>query len=375
MKTTALSILGLHPGNGHLSINNYYDYCRIGIPPCLPGWTVSFNRPGPQEWNPERSDHRIPKTDQFVDYYLRWPRLLRSLCFDVAHMVDQNAAWYRLFLTKGRTVVTVHDLIPLMVMRNKLPGFPKVPAARAAKIRFNCAQIRQCDRIVCVSSATANAVVTELGVESSKITVIPNVVPDSFRGLPGSERGSIRSSMFGSTEFVLLHVGRASNYKNRIAVVKVFDRLISDGFDARLALTADALSDRELSVISSKETLKRISVFTPASTQELAKLYNASDLFLFPSLFEGFGWPPIEAMACGCPVVSSSRGSLSEVVGNAAAKLKDPSDEDELYQLTSRLLRSSVQRAELVSAGYRWSRRYSFSSIMPQLASVYEQVV
>jgi glycosyltransferase involved in cell wall biosynthesis len=105
----------------------------------------------------------------------------------------------------------------------------------------------------------------------------------------------------------------------------------------------------------------------------LPALYRNAELFVFPSLYEGFGFPPLEAMACGCPVVCSNSSSLPEVVGDAAV-LIDPLDEDSLAGGISLALNDAVRRADCVQRGLRQAERFTWTGAATELLATYERV-
>jgi glycosyltransferase involved in cell wall biosynthesis len=104
--------------------------------------------------------------------------------------------------------------------------------------------------------------------------------------------------------------------------------------------------------------------------QELPMLYRAAEVFVYPSLYEGFGMPPLEAMASGCPVLCSMRGALGEVVGNAAATV-DPENVDELTRALARLAQDETLRAELTAAGIERSRQFDWQETARKTLAVY----
>jgi glycosyltransferase involved in cell wall biosynthesis len=110
------------------------------------------------------------------------------------------------------------------------------------------------------------------------------------------------------------------------------------------------------------------------SEEDLPMLYRAADVFVFPSLYEGFGLPPLEAMACGCPVLSSTRGALGEMLGNAAAVV-DPEDTSALRAQLTRMATDEQWRRELSAAGLQQARNFHWSTTAAQTIEVYSRAV
>src|SRR4051794_26135986 len=112
-------LLGPYQGNRHLSIDNYFNYCHRELPSRLPSSRLTALRPGSTS-STYFAHANTSRQKAWKEYYVSWPQQLRQLRGDLYHIVDQGLGWYRLFLQKGKTVVTVHDLINLLVMRGRL---------------------------------------------------------------------------------------------------------------------------------------------------------------------------------------------------------------------------------------------------------------
>jgi glycosyltransferase involved in cell wall biosynthesis len=366
-------LLGAYQGNRHLSIDNYFQYCQREIPAYLPGWSLVSSRPGHFS-NGYVKPSVVPRLRAWNDNYLRWPFTLSSLQADVYHIVDHGLAWYRFFLKKGKTIITVHDLINLLVIRGRLDLAPVPPMLRAL-IKATVQQIQTADAIVCVSQNTADTVAAELSVPTSKIYVVHNIVPNVFRPVSNEERIRTRKSLLGDPENVILHVGKSSSYKNRLGVLRTFELVHRRMPGTRLVITSQGLTPDEKSFLKDKACAGAISVIIPERQEDLRRLYGAADVLVFPSLYEGFGWPPLEAMACGCPVVVSTAGSLGEVVSDAGLRIADPLDFQGFAEATTRVLREPSLAAQLRAEGLKRAQEFSPEKLTPRLADVYRTVV
>jgi glycosyltransferase involved in cell wall biosynthesis len=367
-----LHLLGMYDTNGHLSIRNYFEYCGSELPSFLPGWKIIASKPGRPERRPSPGAH-VGKLGSAFENYIEWPMQLRRFHAGVFHIVDQGIAWYRSFLGQASTVVTVHDLISIMMMRQRL-NLGSIPRLRRLKMNICIQQMCKADALVCVSANTADCVRRELDVQPKRIHVVNNIVSSEFRPADPEERRRLKRELFGEAEFVMLHVGKPSHYKNRIGVMQVFKRLRARHPGCKLAITGVPPTEEEAAILGNTSVISGVSTHLPAGREQVRDLYCAADMLIFPSLYEGFGWPPIEAMACDCPVLSSSCGSLQEVVGDGGLMVDDPHNHDAFTDAASEILRDSALRRELIGRGRKNTLRFAKDIVLPQLADVYRQL-
>jgi glycosyltransferase involved in cell wall biosynthesis len=364
-------LLGIHPAHRFFSIDNYLEYCRQELPRYLVDWEITSLRPG--NHSARVFPFKFGRVRSQVENYLSWPVRLARLEADVFHVVDQNIAWYCSFLSKGRKLLTIHDLINLLNVKGKL-RLGAEPVSRQFKIKLCVRNIRKADALICVSQNTADSVIRELEIPVSRIHVVPNMISGEFVPVSFYEREVIRRARFAQNDVLLLHVGAPSPYKNRVGVLRIFTLVRKMYPNSRLMLTGARLTPKELEAVQDQSLLDAISVILPASRSELRNLYGAADVLLFPSIYEGFGWPPIEAMACGCPVITSQGGSLPEVVGDAGLQILDPHDHLGFAQAVQLLLKDSNLRSDLVAKGFRNALRFAPDSVAPRLAEVYRSL-
>jgi glycosyltransferase involved in cell wall biosynthesis len=165
---------------------------------------------------------------------------------------------------------------------------------------------------------------------------------------------------------VVLHVGRDVWYKNFPAVLRAFASLsIEDAVLVKVGI----LSVQTVALLQENDLLHRFVHFESLSDDELVVLYNVADVFVFPSLSEGFGWPPLEAMACGCPVILSDRGSLGEVGGKACIYV-DPEDHKALASAISEVLSNRKVAAELRANGLVHSKKFDWSITAKKMLAI-----
>lgn len=257
-------------------------------------------------------------------------------------------------LRRGRAVVTIHDVSFLR--------FPE--AAEPANLRYLNAQIRKTvDRADCIltdSEFSAREMAELLDVPPDRIRAVPLGLTPNMLPPPPEAVAAQRTALKLDRPYVLF-VGTFEPRKNIPFLVDSFERMT--GFDGDLVLAGmrgwsyEPILDR----IRQSPQRRRIHYLEYVDERQLPALYAGAELFVFPSLYEGFGFPPLEAMQCGTPVLSSRRGSLPEVLGEAAAyaSIEDPAAwaaaAEDLLNDDAR--RDALRRAGQEQAGrYRWER-------------------
>jgi len=214
--------------------------------------------------------------------------------------------------------------------------------------------------------------VSLVGVPRARITVIaPGLnqpfAPDPARGAAFRQRHGIGDGLLA------LQIGRGF-YKNITGVLRVVARLRADGHDVRLVRAGRALGGAERALAERLDVAGAVVELGAVPDRELPALYNAVDLLLFPSLYEGFGWPPLEAMASGTPVVCSRAGSLGDVVGDAALTA-DPEDVDTLAWHAGSVLGDARLRSALVARGLEHAARFRWDRAATEVIAVYRRVL
>lgn len=291
-------------------------------------------------------------------------RRVASVIADVYHVLDGSFSYMIGNIPWQRTLVTVHDMIPALQCRGRFdtpaPGW----AARRL-IHKSVACIRDAGAVHAVSSHTAADVLEITGRAANAVLLNP------LRALPvAAESGS--SDMHDDTDQrpFILHVGNNSFYKNRAGVVSAFACLAAHFPALRLILAGTAPDDALRALVARHDMDTRITFVEYPDDRALARLYRKAALLLFPSIYEGFGWPPLEAMRYGCPVVCSNAASLPEVVGDAAL-MCSPDDPAVVAAACQRVLSEPLFAAELRARGVENLRRFEEKDLASGLVTLY----
>jgi glycosyltransferase involved in cell wall biosynthesis len=312
-----------------------------------------------------------PQVERAGNYSVReqisLPLALRRARVDVFHAPHYVVSP----LVSCPTVVTIHDCIHLR--------FPQYLPNRAAYLyarAFMTIAARRARRVLTVSHASKDDILRYLKVPEAKVEVIYNA-PDERLATPPTEDeiGRVRERFLLTSPFVL-YTGNIKPHKNVDRLIEAFSILRRRGVDGvKLLIIGDEMSKypnlRRLVHRFQLHQQVRFLGFVPDAT--LAVLYRLAAVFVFPSLYEGFGLPPLEAMASGTPVITSNVSSLPEVVGDAAL-LIDPMDAGAVADGMARVLGDAALRAELIRRGHERVKAFSWERSVARTREVYAEV-
>ena len=268
-------------------------------------------------------------------------------------------------------VVTVHDVSFI-----EHPEF--FPRWRARQLRLTVRRtVARAARVLTGSEFSARAIARHYGSLAPEITVIPNAASPLFRPVSRETAAAFVRSRFGIRSPFLLCVGDLQPRKNQLGLIRAFAallRLLPDR-DLRLVLAGKptAFASRIHEAVRSSGAAERIHLLGFVSDEELLYLYNACELFVFPSWYEGFGLPLLEAMACGAPVACSNRSALPEVA-DAAAVFFDPASCEDMVRAMRDILREDELRARLKRLGLQRAAQFSWRRTAERTLAVYHAV-
>jgi glycosyltransferase involved in cell wall biosynthesis len=295
------------------------------------------------------------------------PKLTRRHQLDLLHVPSyRRMLWPR----PCARVATIHDLAPFRVPKKY--DWKRMLYGRLVVRRLAWRQ----DQIIAISENTARDIVRFFRLPRERITVIHNGLEHErfFPGDPEQSKGEV-ARRYGLRQPFFLYIARLEHPgKNHVRLIAAFDEFkTSTHSDWQLVLAGSDWHGAEaIHAAIARSTfatdIRRLG-FVPDA--ELPTLYRAADVFIYPSLYEGFGMPPLEAMACGCPVISSARGSLGEVLGDAAT-IVEP---EEIHSITREIRRASADQAlrnRLRSAGLAQARKFNWDRTAAETLRIYE---
>lgn len=308
--------------------------------------------------------------------YIAHSRALRLL-FDLpmklaAHKVDVfHCQYIGPLWTTTPYIVTLHDIIhevapqlyPPMQRRFMSLLYP-ISARRAAKV-------------LTVSNYSKQAIIDIYGVPEENIVITHDAAADEFKPIDDAVKIQAVQDKYQTSARYILFVGRLEPRKNVPTLIKAFDRLKARHHLPHKLVIAGMkdFAFQDVFKTAARAQSSEDILFTGGIDQEdLPLLYNGAEMFVYPSFAEGFGIPPLEAMACGTPVITSNTSSLPEVVGEAGIMV-DPHNMEALSDAMGQVTQDEVLQREMREKGLRQSQKFSWSQTAETVLRVYEEVV
>ncbi len=268
---------------------------------------------------------------------------------------------------KGPKVVTVHDTT-IQEREDK---------TRIDMFYYNFFQpfaVRRADRVLTVSEFSKTNIEKRLGVRESKIRVIPNGISPAFRLLADEKMVEEVKARLGIRGRYIFNAGGESPWKNVARLIEAYSALDCPEELVITGVRSEKVRAGHLEKIKELGLKDRVHLLTYVSEQDLIALYNGASVFIYPSLLEGFGFPPLEAMACGVPVAASNAASIPEVTGAAALSF-DGNRTADIAGALRRLLTDEELRADLRKRGFERVRRFTWEQNARETLKVYREVL
>ena len=297
---------------------------------------------------------------------LHLPRYLKRAALDLFHGTN-----YELPLWNRRcTVVTVHDLSAL-----RYPELHRKQLARRMRLRLPLT-VKLAKAIITPTEAVRQELCAYLKVKPAKVTATHEAPRDSFGPVAREAAARVRKRLGIDDEF-LLFVGTLEPRKNLVTLLRAYAQLARETpLPPQLVVAGGEgwLMDETLALISDGDIRKRLCLTGYLNDDDLRALYSSCRAFIYPSLYEGFGLPPLEAMASGAPVIASRAPALPETVGDAAI-LVDPLDVPGFSRAMVALLADQTRRAEFVERGRAHAAKFSWQRTADLTYDVYQRCV
>lgn len=302
------------------------------------------------------------------------PRAAKKDAVDVLHCTGSTGP---LHLDKSiRLVLTVYDAMYLLGSRE----MPRRRAGYQALGRWYRRQnvpraARNAAAVITISDHAKQDLTRLAGMSAEQIRVIPLAAGAIFRRLKAAEVDNASIPEPARLSPYIFGLAAADPRKNTKRVVDAFAHLVAAGYPHNLLLAGtDARLARELGgMLRQREIANRVFLLDFVDDGSLVNLYNGADAFIYPSLYEGFGLPVVEAMACGAPVVTSTTSALPEVAG-LAALLVNPRSTIEIASALDRVVSDRILRARMIAAGLEQARKFSWERVASATLALYREV-
>lgn len=358
------------------SLDVYADNLVSALKIVRPNWEISEIAPIP--WNtPDKLWQSGTGIKKYYETFWRHPRAVARLQADIFHVIDQCEAHvaYELYRANKPVVVTCHDLVQFIypeILRDQA----RFPALSLATWKYAVGGMKKANHVIAVSSNTAKDITCMLKINPEQITVVPNGLNSEFQVLPASrEVEEIRRQYTLSPKtFCLLNVGSTHQRKNILTVLEVLKSLKEKGYSICLWRTGSDFSKEQKAFIREHNLESDIFDLGNPDKNRLVQIYNAADVLLAPSLYEGFGLTIVESMACGTPVITSNVSSLPEVVDDGAM-LVDPLNVEEIIEAVCKLKQDNSYYSRLVEKGLSRAKFFDWQKTAEQVAQVYENIL
>jgi glycosyltransferase involved in cell wall biosynthesis len=309
----------------------------------------------------------------YVDKFGIFPPVLKAAIkwADVTHICDHANSFYTKHMRASPHVVTCHDLLAIRSALGEIPQNRTRWTGRQLQ-RLILRGLTEAQHVVCISEATRRDLLRIAGIPTDRVSRIYNSFNYSYSPMEQHEAvARIRKLHVDPSRPFLLHVGANQWYKNRLGVLRIFFafRKLTVEQDLKLVMVGKPWTAEMRRFVAENQLADVTLELTGVAGEDLRALYSTALMLLFPSLQEGFGWPIIEAQACGCPVLTSNRAPMDEVGGSGAIYI-DP----ENPELAAATIKCSLMKLSgLRELGLQNAARFSQPAMIDAYVFLYER--
>lgn len=385
-------LIGNYPNDGFRSMHLFADVLAEGL--AKRGVTCVHMAPTPIFGRIRRGASGFAKWVGYIDKFIIFPWKLNFMVRhaggnSVFHICDHSNAIYTRYLRNAPHLVTCHDVLAI---RSALGLEPLNPRPWTGRIFQNgiLNGLRRARHVVCVSNHTRQQLAS-LGVPDNILSVVWNGLNYPYSPMSRAKASAIAAGIARDAGLKLdesgfiLHLSGPGWYKNRSGVVRVYAELAKNMRNPPLLFLGGKPLTEEIEQLIQTLNIKSHVVSCPNQSNEgLRALYSSARVLFFPSYAEGFGWPIIEAQACGCPVLTSNRPPMNEVGASAALYCEPPPDSaDHLpnwvissaARLQGVLQLDGAKLEEIVRAGFDNSKRFTTGQMLDGYINCYKQLI
>jgi glycosyltransferase involved in cell wall biosynthesis len=385
-------LIGNYPIDAQESMQRFAELLRSEL--CGRSLTVDLCQPAARlARRAGRGPGELSKWLGYADKFLLFPiqlksrvrALLGNRSESVVHVCDHSNAMYLRHLQGVAHVITCHDLLAVRSALGEFPGHRPRWSGRILQRKI-LKGLRSAQSVVCDSEATGQDVLRLTGLAARAVSVNYIGLNYPYTPLPREAARQVISPLVAPVVNpadlwacrYLLHVGGNQWYKNRRGLLEGYVQLRQALAPARppyLILAGKPITPELESILRDFNLGSTVLILNHCTNRQLQALYSEAALLLFPSLAEGFGWPILEAQACGCPVVTSNRAPMTEVGGEAAIYLDPENPEAIVAAVTTGLRESGPARAARIAAGLHNAARFSTGQMIDNYLDIYRRVI
>lgn len=313
------------------------------------------------------------KIDSYCNRFVKYPIIAKKISSGINHITDHNNSYLIKYLNPLRTVITCHDLIYFRNLSNWKNN--KLPLFQHAIRKYSISGLKKTARIIADSENTKKDIIELFTVLHDKIVVIYPGIRLCFNKIKDVDiLNKGKKKLNFNWDKTILHVGENLHYKNIDAILYAL-KILHEGGDKGIHFikVGKDFTSRQKDLILKLKIKSYVHYMGNFSDDDLNLVYNLSNVLVFPSLYEGFGWPPLEAMACGTPVVCSNKGSLNEVVRDAAILIK-PHDHKGIAKAILALISNPEICQNKIEQGFENIKRFDWKRTAEMVFQVYQEV-